>query len=120
MRRNGIRGRWFARRTNGFALENRNCARSFRSFSRHRRFDQALGATLMGALTGTRGTAEPAGHSLRQGATAKNEVSRTRAEMETEADAIRISTLARRLSREIGDEIYVLTTVTLIEVGEAS
>jgi hypothetical protein len=36
-----------------------------------------------------------------------------------EADALGIRTLAR-LFREIGGEIYVLTTATLIEAGETS
>jgi hypothetical protein len=73
---------------------------------------------MMGRLEGDPRTAESAGHSLRQGANSKNEVSRTSAEM-AEADALGIRTLAR-LFREIGGEIYVLTTATLIEAGETS
>ena len=78
-------------------VENRNCARSFGSFSRHRRVDQALGTTMMGRLEGDPRTAEPAGHSLRWEANSKNEVSRTSAEMAAEADALRIRTFASSL-----------------------
>jgi hypothetical protein len=50
----------------------------------------------------------------------RSEPDRTCAEMVAEADASRIRTPAHYLSREIGGEIYVLTTATLIEAGETS